>query len=62
MTDAGSGPLVPVPAARGRHAAVAAPQYIATAAGLHVLQNDAQGSPFAEAGQRVNLCDTPRRR
>ena len=41
MTDAGNGALVPVPLARGRHGAVVAPHYLATAAGLHVLIWDA---------------------
>jgi len=38
MTDAGAGPLVPVPLARGRHGAVVAPHHLATAAGLAVLR------------------------
>ncbi|TAK00554.1 MAG: gamma-glutamyltransferase family protein [Chloroflexota bacterium] len=41
MTDrpeSGGGPLVPVPLARGRHAAVVAPHHLATAAGLSVLR------------------------
>jgi gamma-glutamyltranspeptidase / glutathione hydrolase len=38
MTDAGRGPLVPVPIARGRHGAVVAPHHLATAAGLGVLR------------------------
>src|SRR5215470_9647019 len=38
MTDAGRGPLVPVPIARGRHGAVVAPHHLATAAGLAVLR------------------------
>jgi gamma-glutamyltranspeptidase / glutathione hydrolase len=38
VTDAGTGPLVPVPTARGRHGAVVAPHHLATAAGLGVLR------------------------
>jgi gamma-glutamyltranspeptidase len=38
MSDAGRGPLVPVPIARGRHGAVVAPHHLATAAGLAVLR------------------------
>jgi gamma-glutamyltranspeptidase/glutathione hydrolase len=38
VTDAGAGPLVPVPGARGRHGAVVAPHHLATAAGLAVLR------------------------
>ena len=38
MTEAGKGPLVPVPLARGRHGAVVAPHHLATAAGLGVLR------------------------
>ncbi|HEX8025200.1 MAG TPA: gamma-glutamyltransferase, partial [Candidatus Limnocylindrales bacterium] len=38
MTDAGTGPLVPIPTARGRHGAVVAPHHLATAAGLAVLR------------------------
>jgi gamma-glutamyltranspeptidase/glutathione hydrolase len=53
MTDAGSGPLVPVPAARGRHGAVVAPHYLATAAGLHVLQNGGNAVDAAIATNAV---------
>ena len=38
MTDAGAGPLVPVPMARGRRGAVVAPHHLATAAGLAMLR------------------------
>jgi len=38
VTDAGSGPLVPVPIARGRNGAVVAPHHLATAAGLAMLR------------------------
>jgi gamma-glutamyltranspeptidase/glutathione hydrolase len=38
MSDAGRGPLVPVPIARGRHGAVVAPHHLASAAGLGVLR------------------------
>ena len=38
MTDAGAGPLVPVPLARGARGAVVAPHHLATAAGLAVLR------------------------
>ena len=38
MTDAGPGPLVPVPIARGRRGAVVAPHHLATAAGLAMLR------------------------
>jgi gamma-glutamyltranspeptidase/glutathione hydrolase len=38
VSDAGRGPLVPVPIARGRHGAVVAPHHLATAAGLAVLR------------------------
>lgn len=38
MTVEGSAPFVPVPLARGRHGAVAAPHHLATQAGLAVLR------------------------
>jgi gamma-glutamyltranspeptidase / glutathione hydrolase len=38
MSDAGPGPFVPTPIARGRHGAVVAPHHLATAAGLGVLR------------------------
>ena len=38
MSDAGDGPRVPVPLARGRHGAVVAPHHLATEAGLSVLR------------------------
>ena len=38
MTDAGPGPHVPVPLARGRHGAVVAPHHLASAAGLAILR------------------------
>src|SRR5215470_4747331 len=38
MTDAGRGPLVPVPVARGTHGAVVAPHHLASAAGLAILR------------------------
>ena len=38
MTDAGRGPLVPVPLARGRRGGVVAPHHLATAAGLAMLR------------------------
>jgi gamma-glutamyltranspeptidase len=38
VSDAGLGPLVPVPTARGRNGAVVAPHHLATAAGLGVLR------------------------
>jgi gamma-glutamyltranspeptidase/glutathione hydrolase len=53
VTDAGHGPLVPVPAARGRHGAVVAPHYLATAAGLHVLQNGGNAVDAAIATNAV---------
>ena len=53
MTDAGPGPFVPVPPARGRHGAVVAPHYLATAAGLHVLQNGGNAIDAAIATNAV---------
>jgi gamma-glutamyltranspeptidase/glutathione hydrolase len=38
MSEAGAGPFVPVPLARGRHGAVVAPHHLATEAGLSVLR------------------------
>ena len=38
MSDAGRGPLVPVPTARGRRGAVVAPHHLATVAGLGILR------------------------
>jgi gamma-glutamyltranspeptidase len=38
VTDAGPGPQVPVPLARGSRGAVVAPHHLATAAGLSVLR------------------------
>ncbi|MBF8290916.1 MAG: gamma-glutamyltransferase [Chloroflexi bacterium] len=38
VSDAGAGPHVPVPLARGRHGAVVAPHHLATEAGLSVLR------------------------
>jgi gamma-glutamyltranspeptidase/glutathione hydrolase len=51
MADAGSGPLVPVPTARGRHGAVVAPHHLATEAGLHVLR---QGGHAVDAAIATN--------
>ncbi|MEW5991155.1 MAG: gamma-glutamyltransferase family protein [Chloroflexota bacterium] len=38
MREAGIGPLVPLPLARGRHGAVVAPHHLATEAGLSILR------------------------
>ena len=53
MADAGPGPLVPVPLARGRHGAVVAPHHLATAAGLHVLRGGGSAVDAAIATNAV---------
>jgi gamma-glutamyltranspeptidase len=53
LTDAGRGPLVPVPTARGRHGAVVAPHHLATAAGLGVLRSGGNAIDAAIATNAV---------
>jgi gamma-glutamyltranspeptidase/glutathione hydrolase len=53
MSDAGQGPLVPVPTARGRNGAVVAPHHLATAAGLGVLRTGGNAIDAAIATNAV---------
>jgi gamma-glutamyltranspeptidase len=53
VSDAGGGPLVPVPLARGSHGAVVAPHHLATAAGLSVLRSGGSAVDAAIATNAV---------
>lgn len=53
MIDAGAGPHVPVPLARGRHGAVVAPHHLATEAGLSVLRGGGHAVDAAIATNAV---------
>jgi gamma-glutamyltranspeptidase/glutathione hydrolase len=53
MSDAGPGPLVPVPMARGRRGAVVAPHHLATAAGLAMLRSGGHAVDAAIATNAV---------